>query len=102
MKVTWLGQAGFLFENDNIKIIVDPYLSDSCFKVNPRLKRRYPIDEAFLKIKPDVIILTHIHLDHTDPETLDFYLKTKSYKQTMEKFGITSKNGLNFIIKSFK
>ncbi|MBO5726199.1 MAG: MBL fold metallo-hydrolase [Clostridia bacterium] len=77
MKVTWLGQAGFLFENENIKIIVDPYLSDSCEKVNPRLFRRYPIDESFLKIEPDVIILTHSHLDHTDPDTLDFYLKDK-------------------------
>lgn len=31
-----------------------------------------------------------------------FYLKTKSYKQTMEKFGIPSKNGLHHILKSFK
>lgn len=77
MKVTWLGQAGFLFENDDIKIIVDPYLSDSCHKVNPLLFRRYPVDESFLNIKPDVIVLTHTHLDHTDPETLDFYLKDK-------------------------
>ena len=78
MKVTWLGQAGFLFENKDIKIIVDPYLSDSCYKVNPRLKRNFPIDESFLKINPDVIILTHSHLDHTDPETLDYFLKDKT------------------------
>lgn len=78
MKVTWLGQAGFLFENENIKIIVDPYLSNSCFKVNPRLDRKYSVDESFLEINPDVIILTHSHLDHTDPETLDYYLKDKS------------------------
>ena len=78
MKITWLGQAGFLFENKDIKIIVDPYLSDSCYKVNPRLNRNYSVDESFLKINPDVIILTHSHLDHTDPETLDCYLKDKS------------------------
>lgn len=35
-------------------------------------------------------------------EVYTFYLETKSYKQTMEKFGITSKNGLSYIIKSFK
>ncbi len=75
MKVTWLGQAGFLFEYKHLKIVIDPYLSDSCHKVNPRSYRRYPVDESFLKIKPDIIILTHSHLDHTDPETLDFYLK---------------------------
>ncbi|MBE7092923.1 MAG: hypothetical protein E7365_07090 [Clostridiales bacterium] len=77
MKITWLGQAGFLFENQDIKIIIDPYLSDSCFKVNPRSYRRFPVDESFLKIKPDVIILTHGHLDHTDPESLDHYLLDK-------------------------
>ena len=68
MKVTWIGQAGFLFENENIKIIIDPYLSDSCYKVNPRLKRNYSVEESFLKINPDVIVLTHSHLDHADPE----------------------------------
>lgn len=77
MKITWLGQAGFLFENDDLTILIDPYLSNSCYKVNPRSNRRYPVDESFLKIVPDVIILTHNHLDHTDPETLDFFLKGK-------------------------
>lgn len=78
MKITWLGQAGFLFETGDLKIIIDPYLSDSCRKVNPRSCRRYPVDEAYLSVKPDVLILTHVHLDHTDPETLDHYLKDKS------------------------
>ena len=35
-------------------------------------------------------------------DVYEFYLKTRSYKKTMEHFGITSKNGLNFIIKKFK
>lgn len=75
MKITWLGQAGFLFETDTLKIIIDPYLSDSCRKINPRSYRRFPVEEAYLSIIPDVLILTHVHLDHTDPETLDHYLK---------------------------
>lgn len=74
MKITWLGQAGLLFEADGKKIMVDPYLSDSCGKINPKSKRRVPVDESFLKMKPDIIILTHDHLDHTDPETLEHYL----------------------------
>lgn len=74
MKVTWLGQGGFLFEHNETKIIVDPYLSDSCEKVNPKLKRRFPVDKKFLEICPDILILTHNHLDHTDPETLEIYL----------------------------
>lgn len=74
-KITWLGQAGLLFEIDGKKIIVDPYLSDSCHKVNPKSIRRYPVEESFLDIVPDVLILTHDHLDHTDPESLVHYLQ---------------------------
>lgn len=74
MKITWLGQAGLLFETESFKIIADPYLSNSCFKLNPASDRRMPIDESYLRIKPDVLILTHDHLDHTDPETLEHYL----------------------------
>lgn len=75
MKITWLGQAGLLMETKGTKIIIDPYLSDSVVKVNPKNKRRVPINESFLNITPDVIICTHNHLDHTDPETLVHYLK---------------------------
>ena len=78
MKITWLGQAGFLFETKDLKIIIDPYLSSSCEKLNPLSYRRKPVDESFLKIKPDVIILTHNHLDHVDPETLKHYLDNDS------------------------
>lgn len=74
MKITYIGQAGLLIEKDGVKILVDPYLSNSVVKVNPRNYRRQPIDESLLKIKPDAIILTHDHIDHTDEETLVHYL----------------------------
>ena len=76
MKVTWLTQAGLLFENDKIKILVDPYLSDSLGEIDPKKKRRMPIDESFFEVKPDVILITHDHLDHLDKATLDHYLKS--------------------------
>lgn len=74
MKITWLGQAGLLFEADGKKILVDPYLSDNVKNFEPQNYRRVPVDESFLKIKPDVIIVTHNHLDHLDKETLKYYL----------------------------
>ena len=74
MRVTWLGQAGLLFETDNKIIIVDPYLSDSVEKIEPQNKRRVPVDKSFLDIKPDIIVLTHNHLDHTDPDTLKHFI----------------------------
>ena len=76
MKVTWLGQAGLLFETERAKIIVDPYLSDSVEKIEPKNYRRVAVDQRFLEIEPDIIVLTHNHLDHTDPETLKHYLQT--------------------------
>ena len=69
MKVTWITQAGLVFEVNGKKIVVDPYLSDSCYKVNPKSKRRIPVDEKFLNQEYDVAIFTHNHMDHTDPVT---------------------------------
>lgn len=74
MKITWLGQAGLLFETGGLTIIIDPYLSNSCQKLNADSFRRVPVDERFLKLKPDVIICTHNHQDHYDEETLQYYL----------------------------
>lgn len=78
MKITWLGQAGLLFETGEVKIIIDPYLSDSVAKINPLNRRRVPVEKKFLEIAPDVIVLTHNHLDHTDPDTLKYYLNENS------------------------
>ena len=74
MKITYLGQAGLMFETESSVIMIDPYLSDSVKKVNPKNYRRLPIDKSYLEIKPDVIIFTHNHLDHYDPETVEKFI----------------------------
>ena len=71
MKVTLITQGGLLFENDRIKILVDPYLSDSVGSLDERKHRRIPVDESLFDVQPDVILITHNHLDHLDPETLE-------------------------------
>ena len=78
MKITFLGQAGLLFETGNERILVDPYLSDSVAKYQPQNHRRVPVDERFFKLKPSVIVLTHEHGDHTDIETLGKFLTERS------------------------
>jgi L-ascorbate metabolism protein UlaG (beta-lactamase superfamily) len=78
MRITFLGQAGLLFEKENFKIMIDPYLSDSVQKINPKNYRRVPVDESFLKVKPDVMIFTHNHLDHYDPETAEKFIAADS------------------------
>lgn len=70
MKIIWLGQAGLLFIKNGFKIMIDPYLSDSVEKINPASFRRQAVDESLFEIKPDVMIFTHSHLDHYDPETV--------------------------------
>ena len=78
MKITWLGQAGLMFETGGKIVLVDPYLSNSVKNLEPHNYRRVDVDERLLHIKPDIIVLTHNHLDHTDPETLQHYLSTDS------------------------
>lgn len=74
MDITWLGQAGLLFENENVTIMIDPYLSNSCGERNPKLDRRKPVNEIFFSIKPDIIICTHNHQDHLDTDTLKHFI----------------------------
>ncbi len=76
-KVTWIGQAGLYIETDDIKIMIDPYLSDSCGKINPMSHRRFGVEDWVYDIRPDVMIFTHNHLDHYDPETVEKFIKNE-------------------------
>lgn len=103
MKITYLGQAGLLINIGDKNVIVDPYLSNSVERVEPYNRRRVPVDTSFFDIRPDIMLLTHNHLDHTDPETLVVYLKKysnitvlapKNAWNTAKSFG----NGHNYIL----
>ncbi|MBE6729420.1 MAG: hypothetical protein E7568_04240 [Ruminococcaceae bacterium] len=74
MKTVFLGQGGLMFIKDDFTIMVDPYLSDSVEKVNPDNYRRVPVDKKFFSIIPNVMIFTHNHLDHFDPDTVKLFL----------------------------
>ena len=75
MNVTWITQAGLIFENEKITVMVDPYLSNSVAQtLDPSKERRIPVDESVFDVRPDVIIITHEHLDHLDPDTLKRFL----------------------------
>lgn len=78
MKVTYIGQAGLIFEKNGFKIMLDPYLSDSVEKLNPKNYRRVAVDEAVFDVKPNVMIFTHNHLDHYDPETVKRFITENS------------------------
>ena len=83
MKFTWLGQAGLLIESEKCTVMIDPYLSDSVAKVNPKNYRRVAAEERFFEILPDVMIFTHDHLDHFDPETAARFLEREEKAMTV-------------------
>lgn len=78
MQITYLGQAGLMFERGGYKIMIDPYLSNSAERINSKNYRRVPVNENVFKIKPDVMIFTHNHLDHYDPETAKRFITADS------------------------
>lgn len=71
----WLGQAGFLVESPALRILIDPYLSDSLgMKYRgtalPHIRMSPPpvAPEALRDI--DVVLASHGHGDHLDPLTI--------------------------------
>lgn len=73
--IHWLGQAGFWIDTGAHRILIDPYLSDSLARKyagqanDHRRMMPAPIAPEALP-RPDVVLVTHAHTDHMDPETL--------------------------------
>lgn len=78
MKVTWIGQGGLLFEHNEHKIMLDPYLPNSVEKINQNNFRRAYINEDLFGLDLDIMIFTHNHLDHYDPETVEKFITPNS------------------------
>lgn len=75
IRLFWLGQAGFVLEAQEKRIIIDPYLSDSLaekYKGTPRPHTRMmpsPVAPDGIYFV-DLVACTHAHTDHMDPGTL--------------------------------
>lgn len=65
----WLGQGGFELRLGSRVVYIDPYLSDSVLKLDG-FKRMLPLPMEPDKLRSDLIITTHDHMDHLDPDTL--------------------------------
>ncbi len=74
MTITWLGQAGLMFQTGDTRILIDPYLSDNVGLLDPAKRRRAAVKEELFDLAPDGIIFTHNHPDHYDPETAEKFL----------------------------
>lgn len=69
--IWWIGQGGFIFKtSENKVIVVDPYLSNSIEKKSG-YKRMVEVPINTEEVVADLLLCTHDHLDHADPETID-------------------------------
>jgi len=71
----WLGQAGFWIETSAHRVLVDPYLSDSLARKyagakHPHIRMMAPPVLVGELPRPDLVLVTHAHTDHLDPDTL--------------------------------
>lgn len=69
MNVTWLGQSGYLFGSAGQRLLIDPFFSD-IVEQKQGIKRLTQPPLAIAELRPDVIFITHNHLDHFDPIAL--------------------------------
>ncbi|MFI5357139.1 MAG: MBL fold metallo-hydrolase [Opitutales bacterium] len=64
----WLGGSGFIFKTaGGRQVWIDPYLSD-IVRLMFGLGRAFPAPITAAEAAPDVVISTHWHEDHLDPE----------------------------------
>lgn len=75
VRLWWLGQAGFAIEYGTLRMLIDPYLGDTLATkyagtlfAHTRMHAA-PVDAGTLR-DVTVMLHTHAHTDHLDPETV--------------------------------
>lgn len=98
-----IGQSGFFINFKNIKILIDPYLSNSVEELDsPDYKRLIPIPFLPSQLRNiNWILITHEHLDHCDPQTLPLlyqynpdaiFIGPSKVRNLLSKWGIPKNN----------
>ena len=78
VRLWWLGQAGFAFKTHAGRIVyVDPYLSDAVERLHG-FKRLSLSPIAAEDVKADLVVLSHEHEDHLDPDAIPVIAKNNS------------------------
>jgi len=98
----WLGQNGFVMKSSNLTAVIDPYLSTFAERVTKGTEAEHvrmspppmrPEDVDFA----DVVLCTHDHADHIDPDGIPVIAKASARvqfvvpaaaRETLLKFGI--------------
>lgn len=81
MKLTYINQMCYLIEAAGMRIVTDPYLSYAVDESNGDAHRKYAPPCTLAELMPDIIAVSHPHIDHLDPQTLlPFYrLRRRSF-----------------------
>jgi L-ascorbate 6-phosphate lactonase len=70
VSIWWLGQAGFVFKTPAGKVVyLDPYLSDAAERLFGFKRLSLP-PIAAEEVRADLVVFTHEHADHLDPDAL--------------------------------
>jgi L-ascorbate 6-phosphate lactonase len=70
LRLWWLGQAGFAVKTPTGRVVyIDPYLSDAAERLHGFKRLSLPAIEA-AEVQADLVVLTHEHTDHLDPDAL--------------------------------
>lgn len=74
LKIRWIGQSGYILNDGINEICIDPYLSNVVDRI---AKRGRMVEAPFMpeKLKSDVVICTHNHLDHVDIDAIPLMKK---------------------------
>lgn len=73
--IWWIGQAGFAFKTPSGKrVYIDPYLSDAAERLFG-FKRLSPPAIQAEDVRLDLLVLTHEHADHLDPDAVPIIAK---------------------------
>ncbi|WWD09313.1 hypothetical protein V865_007436 [Kwoniella europaea PYCC6329] len=96
LTLTWLGQSTSYVTLDNLTILTDPALSDRTLpsRIAPQRLRPSPCELSELK-RVDVVLVSHNHFDHLDPEAIKElgdsceWFVPKGVAPFIRKFGVT-------------
>ncbi len=68
MRVEWFGQSAFHLEADEKTVTIDPFGDMSAFGRDHGIQWDYP---AIAGLEPDLLLITHEHVDHNGVEVID-------------------------------
>jgi L-ascorbate metabolism protein UlaG (beta-lactamase superfamily) len=68
MRVEWFGQSAFRLDADSKTVAIDPFGDMSALSAARGIQWDYP---AIAGVEPDLLLITHEHVDHNAVEAID-------------------------------